>query len=102
MLSKAAYLPREFTVIVEKGNFAAVRDYSGQRELRMTFDTSPYPTREGYNHERRSGLTGDDIFETLSSGRSFYANKLPHEMMKVRATEDDTVMGCHTSICVML
>jgi hypothetical protein len=31
---------------------------------------------------------------------SFYAGKLPVEVEKARATDDDTIMGYHTSDCV--
>ncbi|EGP84936.1 uncharacterized protein MYCGRDRAFT_95032 [Zymoseptoria tritici IPO323] len=67
-LSDAAFLSRQFTVIIEKGNFAAVTDYNtgGRRELRMTFDASPYPAREAYRVDRTSGPGLEDFYDWLS------------------------------------
>ena len=101
LLSEAAYLPREFTIVVEEGNFAAVRDY--RHELRMTFDISPYPAPDAYDKQSGSSLRGEDIVPWLNEPRSFYAGRLPDEFEKARAraTDDDTIMGYHTSNCVM-
>jgi hypothetical protein len=61
MLSEAAYLPRQFTIVVEKGNFEGAQYVAGRQELRLTFDTSPYPTADGYNQERTRGPPWKDI-----------------------------------------
>jgi hypothetical protein len=102
LLSKAASLPRDFTVVIEKGNFAAVGGGRFRRELRMTFDTSPYPLLDGYNRERRGGPPPEDLYEWLSRARSFYAGNPSDDLLNSRATEDDTIMGYHTSNCVMM
>ncbi|SMR59648.1 unnamed protein product [Zymoseptoria tritici ST99CH_1A5] len=101
-LSDAAFLSRQFTVIIEKGNFAAVTDYNtgGRRELRMTFDASPYPAREAYRVDRTSGPGLEDFYDWLSV-RSFYHGEISGELKKARATEDDTILGFHTSNCVV-
>jgi hypothetical protein len=86
-------------IVVEKGNFAAVRGY--RHELRMTFDASPYPALEAYNEQSGSCLRGEEIIPWLNEPRSFYAGQLPDEFEKARATDDDTVMGYHTPHCVV-
>jgi hypothetical protein len=99
LLLEATCLPREFTVVVEEGNFAAVQ---GERyELRMTFDISPYPALEAYNEHSGRCLRGEEIIPWLNEFRSFYAGQLPYGVVKGRATDDDTVLGYHTSDCVM-
>lgn len=99
LLSEAVFQPRQFTVVLEQGNFAAVRDVRyGQR---MTFDASPYPTLVGYDHRRRGGPSPEELYELLSGSRSFYAGDLSDELVKARATEDDTITGYHTSSCAL-
>jgi hypothetical protein len=103
MLLEDAYLPRQFTITVEKGNFAGAEYTAGRCELRITFDTSPYPTLDAYNRERsRDGPRPDDVYEMLSRTSSFYAGKISDELLEARATEDDTVMGYHTSNCIVM
>jgi len=48
-------LPREFTVVVEEGNFTTVRDH--RHELRMTFDISPDPSLDAYDKQKREQST---------------------------------------------
>jgi hypothetical protein len=102
MLSDAAFLPRQFTVVVERGNFGAINHEAGRRVLRMTFDTSSYPTADGYNHNPRSGPPWDSLHEWLGQERSLYAGKPSDELLKTRATDDDTILGYHTSSCVVM
>ncbi|QIX02334.1 hypothetical protein AMS68_007851 [Peltaster fructicola] len=102
MLSEAAYSSRQFIVIIERGNFSAVQDDQGWRGLRMTFDKSPYPTLEGYNHdEGKGGPPRDWLYEWLNESNSFYAGKPAASLAHTRATEDDTVLGYHTSKCIV-
>ena len=63
MLLESAYRPRHFTIVVEEGNFAGAEFAAGRCELRMTFDTSPYPTLEAYNRERRDGPDPDSVYD---------------------------------------
>jgi len=99
LLSETACLPRDFTIVVEEGNFAAVRD--DRHKLRMTFDISPYPALETYNEQSESSLRVEDIILLLNEPRSFYAGQLPDELEKARTTGDDAIMCYHTPNCVM-
>lgn len=99
LLLEAACLPREFTIVVEQGDFAAVRGC--RHDLRMTFDISPYPALEAYNEHSGSSLRGEEIIPWLNDFRSFYAGELPYGVEKCRATDDDTVLGYQASNCVM-
>jgi len=99
LLAEVASLPRVFTIVVEEGNFAAVRGY--RHELRMAFDTSTYPALEAYNKQSGRSLRAEEIIPWLNEPRSFYAGQLPDEFEKGRATDDDTIMGYHASSCVM-
>ena len=99
LLSETACLPRDFTIVVEEGNFAAVRD--DRHKLRMTFDISPYPALETYNEQSESSLRVEDIILLLNEPRSFYAGQLPDGLEKARTTGDDAIMCYHTPNCVM-
>lgn len=50
-----------------------------------------------------SSLRGEDIVPWVNEPTSFYADRLPDEFEKARArdTDDDTIMGYHTSNCVI-
>jgi hypothetical protein len=99
LLLEAACLPREFTIVVEEGDFAAVQGW--RHELRMTFDVSPYPALEAYSEYSTSCLRGEEIILWLIEFKSFYAGQLPYGVEKGRATDDNTMLGYHTSDCVM-
>jgi hypothetical protein len=85
---------------VERGNFNALHYH--RRELRMTFDVSPYPTLEGLNRERTYGPSPEEVHEMLTGARAFYAGDVSAQAKGERATEDDVLWGYQTSKCVVL
>jgi hypothetical protein len=97
LLAGVACLPREFTIVVEESNFAAVQGY--RHEMRMTFDISPYPALEAYTKQSGRSIRADENIPWLNEPRSFYAGQLPDEFEEGRTTDDDTILGYHN--CVM-
>lgn len=96
---EVACLPREFTIVIEEGSFAAVQGY--RHEMRMTLDIWPYPALEAYNKQSGRSIRAEEIVPWLNEPRSFYAGQLPDEFEEGRAADDDTILGYHTSNCVM-
>jgi hypothetical protein len=91
-LTKAAFQPRCFEVMVEKGNF--IPDlYIGQKEkkyyqwgLRLVFDHSPYPAQEGLVHP----APGYDCSGRFDEMTTCVARKLRQSRIEGRAMNDPT------------
>nr|POF22144.1 hypothetical protein CFP56_36230 [Quercus suber] len=100
-LTVAAFLPRLFTVVIERGNFLH-EDYVGRFDscrsaLRLTFDVSPYPLLESYRLDRPYPSPPlDEWCRLLNGSRTYLARELPASAANVRATNDDSIAGYRT------
>jgi hypothetical protein len=62
-LNDAAFAPRIFTVTIEEGDFSAKpcgEDSQHRYGLRLVFDKSPYPLREGFRAPDDPGISSID------------------------------------------
>lgn len=91
-LCEAAFRPRTFTVTIEKGNFAPKfrvereGDFRIRYGLRLLFDKSPYPLREGFKKPDEPPVSGFNFDEM----DMFVARSLPQSETKVKAMNDDS------------
>ncbi|OBT75804.1 hypothetical protein VF21_05581 [Pseudogymnoascus sp. 05NY08] len=94
-LSKAAFRTRFFTATIEKGNF--IPDHWVGHEgkikqrwgLRLLFDKSPYPTREGLKSPDEDPISVDHLEEMAT----FLARRLPDSETRGKAMNDDSFAG---------
>jgi hypothetical protein len=101
-LSKAAFRTRSFTATIEKGNF--IPNYWIGHEgkfklrwgLRLLFDKSPYPTREGLKSLDEGPISVDDLDEMAT----FLARRLPDSETRGKAMNDDSYAGFRGSCSV--
>ncbi|KXL51596.1 MAG: hypothetical protein FE78DRAFT_26351 [Acidomyces sp. 'richmondensis'] len=91
-LSEAAFTPRTFTIIVERGNFMpkplvgiAEGDFRHRYGLRLLFDKSPFPSREGFKTPDKSPVSGFKFDEM----DMFVASRLPQSETREKAMNDE-------------
>lgn len=98
-LSEAAFQSRTFKITIEKGNFAPKLfvgfegDYRHRYGLRLLFDRSPYPTREGFKRPDDGPVPGLN----LEVWDMCVAKSLPQSETKGKAMNDESpsfVIGC--------
>ncbi|KXL47883.1 hypothetical protein M433DRAFT_142208 [Acidomyces richmondensis BFW] len=99
-LSEAAFRPRIFTVTIEKGNFAPKLWVGKESEgfrlrygLRLLFDKSPYPLREGFKTPDKPPVS-EYNFDEMDM---FVAGLLSHSETKGKAMNDDFPGGWTTA-----
>jgi len=87
-LSKAAFTPRTFTITIERGNFMpkplvgiAEGDFRHRYGLRLLFDKSPFPSREGFKTPDKSPVSGFKFDEM----DMFVASRLPQSETREKA-----------------
>jgi hypothetical protein len=96
LLSDAAFRTRSFTVTIEKGNFTPDHwiEYKGSLKqrwgLRLLFDKSPYPAREGFKDLHGGPLGLDDELAEITT---FLARPLPDSETRGKAMNDDSYAG---------
>ncbi|KAK5011774.1 hypothetical protein LTR28_004368 [Elasticomyces elasticus] len=94
-LSEAAFRTRSFTVTIEKGNFIPDRwighegEYKQRWGLRLLFDKSPFPTREGLKSPDEVPISVADLDEMAT----FLARRLPESETRGKAMNDDSHTG---------
>lgn len=101
-LSKVAFQTRSFTATIEKGNF--IPDYWIGHEgkfklrwgLRLLFDKSPYPIREGLKSLDKVPISVDE----LGKMATFLARRLPDSETRGKAMNDDSYAGFRESCSV--
>ncbi|ELR06919.1 hypothetical protein GMDG_02289 [Pseudogymnoascus destructans 20631-21] len=101
-LSEAAFRTRSFTAAIEKGNFIPNLwvGYEGKFKqrwgLRLLFDKSPYPTREGLKSLDEVPISVDELDEMVT----FLARRLPDSETRGKAMNDDSYAGFRGSCSV--
>lgn len=91
-LCEAAFKPRTFTITIEKGNFAPKLSVGREGNfrlrygLRLLFDKSPYPLREGFKTPDKPPVSTFNYDEM----DMFVARLLPQSETKGEAMNDDS------------
>jgi hypothetical protein len=91
-LCEAAFRPRTFTITIEKGNFrpklwvGSEGDFRHRYGLRLLFDKSPYPLREGFKTPDEPPVSSFNFDEM----DMFVARSLPQSETKGNAMNDDS------------
>ncbi|KAK4969920.1 hypothetical protein LTR66_011601 [Elasticomyces elasticus] len=94
-LSEAAFRTRSFTATIEKGDFIPDRwighegEYKQRWGLRLLFDKSPFPTREGLKSPDEVPISVADFDEMAT----FLARRLPESETRGKAMNDISYTG---------
>lgn len=100
--AQSALLPRQFTVILEQGNFKVIHEEGEKRfGLRLMFDKPPWPTFDGLSQQKQNHRGVQSNWDLMNSTRAFYAQVLDKSAFGVRATNDDHLWGYKMASCVM-